>query len=570
MSKLGLSDVGSLQNEQTALATINNNTDILEQAFDNSLSRDGTVPNSMEADLDMNSNRLLNLAAPIEDTDAARYGDISSLQTEVDALVLDGITFDTAVDVVAKQIGLIDTKLSLTTASINANINVVRTLGFSVIDDQGGATYKRISTPSPARLWHVQSGDGSWWEIVDEKLNMKAIGAISDFSTNNDSILAAGATAISLGLYNKHLYFPPTGTYNFGSSWDLSGMEDYIISGGGCSGVSHLGAHSCLCFTGTSGSAINATEAKGIQIRDIDLAYSAAFGGILLNISCVSSVWNKNRFQNLHFYKRTGTGPFSCSLIFAYRSVDNYYESIRFSHATSGVVGALNGISGANSAAATFVHCDFVYVTQPIINPGLNWVFYGCRFEPSFTLAPATIFGDSATDIEGLSFHGCSFSDPTNAAGTWIDVHNWFGGGCFGCTFAGDIDLGGGAAIVNAARANHFYGVAFVGNLFSGVTNSVISTTTGSDIFYGGNSHPSATNSVFAPTTYGANTVFVGNNTPDVLFWNRTPIYVKAGLPAASAMQGAIVFVGDEAGGAVIAFSDGTNWRRLTDRAIVS
>lgn len=31
-----------------------------------------------------------------------------------------------------------------------------------------------------------------------------------------------------------------------------------------------------------------------------------------------------------------------------------------------------------------------------------------------------------------------------------------------------------------------------------------------------------------------------------------------------------IVYVTDETGGAVIAFSDGTNWRRVTDRAIVS
>ena len=31
-----------------------------------------------------------------------------------------------------------------------------------------------------------------------------------------------------------------------------------------------------------------------------------------------------------------------------------------------------------------------------------------------------------------------------------------------------------------------------------------------------------------------------------------------------------IIYVTDEAGGAVPAFNDGTNWRRVTDRAIVS
>ena len=47
------------------------------------------------------------------------------------------------------------------------------------------------------------------------------------------------------------------------------------------------------------------------------------------------------------------------------------------------------------------------------------------------------------------------------------------------------------------------------------------------------------------------------------------PSYTVATLPNANpAAQ--MVFVSDEAGGAVIAFSDGTNWRRMTDRQIVS
>ena len=40
-------------------------------------------------------------------------------------------------------------------------------------------------------------------------------------------------------------------------------------------------------------------------------------------------------------------------------------------------------------------------------------------------------------------------------------------------------------------------------------------------------------------------------------------------LPSASpAAQ--MIYVSDESGGAVVAFSDGTHWRRVTDRAIVS
>jgi hypothetical protein len=51
----------------------------------------------------------------------------------------------------------------------------------------------------------------------------------------------------------------------------------------------------------------------------------------------------------------------------------------------------------------------------------------------------------------------------------------------------------------------------------------------------------------------------------------RVPALAKASLPAAStAAAGALIFVSDEAGGAVLAFSDGAVWRRVTDRAAVA
>jgi hypothetical protein len=47
------------------------------------------------------------------------------------------------------------------------------------------------------------------------------------------------------------------------------------------------------------------------------------------------------------------------------------------------------------------------------------------------------------------------------------------------------------------------------------------------------------------------------------------PNYTVSTLPSASA-PGGMIYVTNESGGAVPAFSDGTNWRRVTDRAIVS
>lgn len=46
--------------------------------------------------------------------------------------------------------------------------------------------------------------------------------------------------------------------------------------------------------------------------------------------------------------------------------------------------------------------------------------------------------------------------------------------------------------------------------------------------------------------------------------------YTVATLPDPERFAKHMIYVEDEAGGPVPAFSDGTNWRRVTDRAVVS
>ena len=50
----------------------------------------------------------------------------------------------------------------------------------------------------------------------------------------------------------------------------------------------------------------------------------------------------------------------------------------------------------------------------------------------------------------------------------------------------------------------------------------------------------------------------------------QLPSHTVAALPSASTYVQGMIYVSDETGGAIPAFSDGTNWRRVTDRAVVS
>lgn len=77
--KITLSDVADLTQSTSAANTINANSDIIETAFDNTLSRDGTNPNTMISDLDMNNNSILNLPAPTSINSPVRLADVPSL-----------------------------------------------------------------------------------------------------------------------------------------------------------------------------------------------------------------------------------------------------------------------------------------------------------------------------------------------------------------------------------------------------------------------------------------------------------------------------------------------------------
>lgn len=86
MAKISLITVDSLENQTTAVQALNENFGLIAAALENTFSRDGTVPNTMSADVDVNSRRIINLATPIGGSDAARLSDIA------DALAVDDLT----------------------------------------------------------------------------------------------------------------------------------------------------------------------------------------------------------------------------------------------------------------------------------------------------------------------------------------------------------------------------------------------------------------------------------------------------------------------------------------------
>lgn len=93
MAKLTLTDISNLYGNTGAAETaINTNSARIEAAMEKTLSRDGTTPNQMEADLDMNSRRVINVGNAINPTDAVNLEQARTLATQ-------NITLDTLTDV---------------------------------------------------------------------------------------------------------------------------------------------------------------------------------------------------------------------------------------------------------------------------------------------------------------------------------------------------------------------------------------------------------------------------------------------------------------------------------------
>lgn len=78
MTKAVLNGLVNLENT-SAVTTINANNAVIETAFDNTLSRDGTFPNQMEAELDMNSHPIINLPTPVSNYEPIRLIDVNTI-----------------------------------------------------------------------------------------------------------------------------------------------------------------------------------------------------------------------------------------------------------------------------------------------------------------------------------------------------------------------------------------------------------------------------------------------------------------------------------------------------------
>ena len=99
MPKLTTTDLTALSsNETSSVNTINANFALVETAMENTLSRDGTATNTMTAALDMNSQKILNVASGTAAADGVNLSQLTAATGQVPGLSMTMETTQTDVD----------------------------------------------------------------------------------------------------------------------------------------------------------------------------------------------------------------------------------------------------------------------------------------------------------------------------------------------------------------------------------------------------------------------------------------------------------------------------------------
>lgn len=403
MSKITLASLTSLQNDNTATALINSNSNIVTSAVDNTLSRDGTLPNQMEAYLDMNSHRIINIPAPV------LGGEVVTLNY-LDSLLAGPLpTFSPGVPT---NVLLYETFAAAQSATIPALTTYIVLEGFYSRGDGGGAKYQKV-TVAPYQL---TSADGTHWRIDEAQLNVKMFGAKGNGSWDDSSyIMLADSVADTL---NNSLYFPG-GSYKVNSvltpasnsHWIGQGPQATVIVTGSAGATVIDISNNSVIIEGffISSSVVRNASSIGINIsglsaivRDVDILFQGigiktvpgVFGGV-----SPTFLLERMNVRSNNAFDADFAGCFIGSVI-----------SCNFTGGTSPAPGANLRISQCDQLQV--LNCNFLGGDNGIlVRPSTGQYVYNVRGLQSYVDSPATtgilLWPDSTGIISNFTWdHG--------------------------------------------------------------------------------------------------------------------------------------------------------------------
>lgn len=321
MAKLTTADIASFT--QAAITTINSNFAAVETAMEKTLSRDGTSPNQMQADLDMNNQDILNA------------DNVNAETVTTDALILAGQTITSAASVanfptsptrfvrltsgglpgVASQansdaldlIGAVATPVALladTSLTYTAGSQTTVAAGetFWVNNHRyevaaSGAADHHITTAGGVKLYVLPGPKG---------FNVQAFGAMPDGVTSQANLLTRLSNIWTLALAeNVDIYFP-AGLYELGDAnfpFRQSGTPLSLLDCGGIT-ICGDGPQSILATETPDGAdVLQLNGLDNITIRDIGITTTlTGVAGSGCNGISITNGFDRIRILDVYIY----------------------------------------------------------------------------------------------------------------------------------------------------------------------------------------------------------------------------------------------------------------------------
>lgn len=182
MPKVVIAPIGSVVNQTSFLIQLNNALQKLAAAFDDTLSRDDTVPNQMEAALDMNSNPIINVPNAVNDDEAVnlrQLHDVTGVESNINDLL--GLTLTNPRNLDFIRYSQTDTEWENT-----------RTADLPLAQQSVGSESNLIVDRSIAEVWTIVLSDN-----VNISLQVSNWGPAGQMSRLVLQITNAGGTSIT-------------------------------------------------------------------------------------------------------------------------------------------------------------------------------------------------------------------------------------------------------------------------------------------------------------------------------------------------------------------------------------
>jgi len=428
--KLNLSNITS---GYGAVAALNANFDAIEQAVENTLSRDGTTPNEMEANLDMNGNNILNAdtintaslvinGTPVQPSTGVTVA--SAFQSHSFVATAAQTSFSVApftpysASVVVEVNGIVLPPSDISVSGTNVVIPAC-TVGDEVV------IRRFTDTPSPFPnaddISFNQSGTVQTRSVqskLRDVVSVKDFGAVGDGITDDTAAIHAAINAVLSR--NGAVHFP-AGKYRVTSGYTNSTSNSVTIYGDGFDYAASTSANSdssCVILDSTNANSFFYSQTGVNNLTVENMQFSCAQYVLDRKFFVQGASSNRHTFRNVHFTSVERPFVYVTGCYFQL----NVYENVRFMNSgtfhstTSSLIGTFMRITNVdvegtipensekiicNLQGIRQIQCEN-FVIEPA-TPSSGWIGLLLRnyYDPDWVRFPTATFRGFWVEVTG-------------------------------------------------------------------------------------------------------------------------------------------------------------------------